>query len=422
MPKQENHPSDKDKLRSGKQQHTIETIGEHNSIKNKKMGEKSERQRGKYKIGIMAILLAGACILIYYFHVVLGIGTVFTHLFYIPIILAAIWWKRKGLVVAVILMALLVSSHIFLRPDIAAANDYLRAFMFIVIAFVVAKLSENITREEKELRVANQQLRATELQLRAASEQLQASGQQFKEANIQLKELDRLKSMFIASMSHELRTPLNSIIGFTGIMLLGMSGELTVEQRKQLMMVKSSAAHLLALINDVIDVSKIESGKVELAIEEFDLSAVAQEVKKSFEDAGDKQVLKIMLDAPKSLVIKSDKRRTKQIIMNLLSNAVKFTDKGKIDIKVEKKVEKAEVSVTDTGIGIRKEDISKLFKPFSRIYSECSPIQEGTGLGLYLSKKLADLLGAEIKAESEFGRGSEFTVSLPLRYYRLCES
>ncbi len=153
MSKQKNHSSDKDKLHAGKQQHTKETIGEHRSIRNKKMGEKSERQKVKYKIGIMAILLAGACILIYYYHVVHGICTVSTHFFYIPIILAAIWWKRKGLVVAVILSALLVSSYILFRPEIATANVYLRAFMFIVIAVVVVTLSERIVKDEEFLRV-----------------------------------------------------------------------------------------------------------------------------------------------------------------------------------------------------------------------------------------------------------------------------
>ena len=174
MSKQKNHSSDKDKLHAGKQQHTKETIGEHRSIRNKKMGEKSERQKVKYKIGMMAILLAGACILVCYYHVVLGIGTIFTHFFYIPIILAAIWWKRKGLVVAVILSALLVSSHILFRPDVAIANDYLRAFMFIVIAVVVAKLSERIAKEEELLRAEVTKRKQAEEELLASSERFRA--------------------------------------------------------------------------------------------------------------------------------------------------------------------------------------------------------------------------------------------------------
>lgn len=236
------------------------------------------------------------------------------------------------------------------------------------------------------------------------------------QANIRLKELDRLKSMFIASMSHELRTPLNSIIGFTGIILQGMTGEITEEQRKQLTIVKNSAHHLLALINDIIDMSKIEAGKVELAIEEFDLATLVQEVKDSFTATAADNGIKMSFKTPKTLTIESDERRTQQVIVNLVGNAVKFTDRGEIEIIVAKKDGLAEVSVQDTGIGIRKRDMDMLFKAFSQIHAEDRPKQEGTGLGLYLSKKIADLLGGEIKAESEFGKGSMFTFTLPLKY------
>jgi signal transduction histidine kinase len=234
-------------------------------------------------------------------------------------------------------------------------------------------------------------------------------------ANIRLQELDKLKSMFIASMSHELRTPLNSIIGFTGIILGGMSGDITDEQKKQLTMVKSSSAHLLELINDVIDVSKIEADKVELAIEEFDLSALVQDVHKSFEMSADEHGLKIMFEPSEGLIVSSDKRRTKQVVMNLVSNAIKFTDKGRIDIKLARTETRAEVSVADTGIGIKKEDIGRLFQAFSRIATE-NRLTEGSGLGLYLSKKIVGLLGGDIRAASEPGKGSVFTLVLPLKY------
>jgi len=230
------------------------------------------------------------------------------------------------------------------------------------------------------------------------------------------RELDRMKSMFIASMSHELRTPLNSILGFSGIMLQGMAGELNDEQRKQLEMVKSSAGHLLSLINDVIDVSKIEAEKIQLAIEEFDLSDAIQDIKNSFQIALEERGHKLTLDIPEKLLVRSDERRVKQIVMNLVSNAVKFMDKGKLTIRAAIKGGNVEVSVSDTGYGIRAEDMPKLFKQFSRIFTEGQPLQEGTGLGLYLSQKLAKILGGTIKAESVFGKGSIFTVTLPLEY------
>lgn len=238
---------------------------------------------------------------------------------------------------------------------------------------------------------------------------------ELKLANERLMELDRLKSMFIASMSHELRTPLNSIIGFTGIILNGLTGDLNDEQRKQLGMVKSSARHLLALINDVIDVSKIEAEKIQLSVEVLDLADAVKEMADSFAVAVSEKGLNLSVLRKGSVVIKSDERRVRQIAMNLLSNAVKFTDVGVITVSVEAIGDKAVITVSDTGTGVKSEDMGRLFKQFSRIVNEGQAIREGTGLGLYLSQKLAVLLGGEITAESEFGKGSTFRLILPLK-------
>lgn len=232
-------------------------------------------------------------------------------------------------------------------------------------------------------------------------------------ANLKLEELDRLKSMFIASMSHELRTPLNSIIGFTGIILMGMSGEISAIQKKQLGMIKSSANHLLALINDVIDVSKIEAGRVELAFEPFDLSALAIEVKESFAVAAAGKGLKLECITGGRLEVASDRRRVQQILINLVGNAIKFTEKGAVAVAVSETETGASISVRDTGVGIRGAETERLFNAFSRIQIQGHPVVEGTGLGLYLSRRIARLLGGEITVTSEFGRGSEFTLSLP---------
>jgi len=266
-------------------------------------------------------------------------------------------------------------------------------------------------RVEKELKKYREYL---EEMIKERTNRLEEKTKDLQQANIRLQELDRLKSMFIASMSHELRTPLNSIIGFTGIILQGMSGEINDEQRKQLTLAKNSANHLLALINDVIDISKIEAGKVEICIEEFDLSVLAQEIKDSFAVMAEEKGLELSLEAPSILLIEGDERRTKQVLVNFVSNAIKFTNRGEIEIKIVKKDEAVEMSVRDTGIGIRKEDMDKLFKAFSQIHTP-GRTKEGTGLGLYLSKKIAILLGGDITAESEFGKGSVFTFTLPLK-------
>jgi two-component system, cell cycle sensor histidine kinase and response regulator CckA len=233
------------------------------------------------------------------------------------------------------------------------------------------------------------------------------------EANAHLQELDRLKSLFIASMSHELRTPLNSIIGFTGIMAKGLAGEVNVEQKKQLGMVQDSARHLLALINDVIDISKIEADKIEASISEFYLADVITEVKNTYGPTAREQGLDLVIENLGPIMVTSDQRRIKQIIMNLVSNAIKFTDKGRIDVTVEQKGTFVYIAVRDTGIGIGKEDLDQLFLPFGRI-AVPGRITEGTGLGLYLSRKLARFLGGEIKVTSEPGQGSLFTFSFPI--------
>ncbi|MCX6006927.1 MAG: transporter substrate-binding domain-containing protein [Chloroflexi bacterium] len=237
------------------------------------------------------------------------------------------------------------------------------------------------------------------------------------QSNIRLQEMDRLKSVFLASMSHELRTPLNSIIGFTGVMLQGIAGEINDEQRKQLSIVKSSATHLLSLISDVLDISKIEAGKAELFPEEFKLNDVMQDVVQTFSHmAGDKG-LNLEMEVPENIVIYNDKRRVKQVLMNLISNAIKFTDNGSVKIAAGIPAEgNVEIRVSDTGTGIKEEDMGRLFEPFQQVDALLTKRHEGTGLGLYLTRKLVDLMSGNISAESTYGRGSEFKLTIPLRY------
>ncbi len=231
---------------------------------------------------------------------------------------------------------------------------------------------------------------------------------------IKLKEVDRLKSMFLASMSHELRTPLTSIIGFTRMILKGWVGEINEEQKKQLNIILNSAKLLHELINDAIDVSKIEADKLDIQKDRYNLVEELLKLKETFNIAVEKKGLEFLIDTPESLIIFNDKRRIKQILENLIGNAIKFTDEGKISIKIQKLNGKVEISVEDTGRGIKEKDQEKLFKPFSRII-EPGKFKEGTSLGLHLSKKLANQLGGDLFIESEFGKGSTFTLTLKLK-------
>ncbi len=250
-----------------------------------------------------------------------------------------------------------------------------------------------------------------------AEEDLEDYLQQLEQANTRLQEMDQLKSIFLASMSHELRTPLNAIIGFTGMILMGIAGEINEEQRKQLGMVKSSANHLLSLINDILDISKVEAGKVELSLEEFRLDDVVGEVVESLSHVAVEKGVELVTELPEGITVFGDRRRIKQVLMNLVSNAVKFTSEGSVRIAaVVLEDDRLEIRVADTGAGIRDEDMNRLFQPFQQVDPSLTKSLEGTGLGLYLSQKLASLLKADISAKSEYGKGSEFTFVVPLRH------
>jgi len=271
-----------------------------------------------------------------------------------------------------------------------------------------------VNRENKRL---YKQLQTTIEDLERANEENKRKAEDLAIARDRALKADKTKSEFLANMSHELRTPLNSIIGFTGMILMGIVGDISAEQKKQLLMVKHSAHHLLNLINDILDISKIESGKTAISPEEFYIDDVIQEVIDIATPMVNEKGIELLRETPKKILIISDRQRVKQILMNLVSNAVKFTDQGSVTIKSGiSKHGHLELSVIDTGTGIKMEDIGKLFGIFQQVDMTSTKEHEGTGLGLYLSKNLAAMLGGDITVKSEYGKGSRFIVNLPLKY------
>ena len=235
--------------------------------------------------------------------------------------------------------------------------------------------------------------------------------------NLELAEASRMKSAFIANMSHELRTPLNAIIGFTGALLMKLPGPLTTEQDKQLNTIKSSARHLLSLINDILDVAKIEAGKVTLAVEPVACQQLMRDVADTLRPLAQQKGLTLDVELmDESVVIETDRRALTQIMINLLNNAIKFTDKGTVGLSLRQRSEDGqritEFAVADSGAGIRVEDQAKLFQAFSQLDSTSTRHAEGAGLGLYLCQNLANLIGGSLFFSSDFGHGSTFTLAL----------
>jgi signal transduction histidine kinase/CheY-like chemotaxis protein len=231
-----------------------------------------------------------------------------------------------------------------------------------------------------------------------------------------LKEVDRLKSQFLANMSHELRTPLNSIIGFSRVILKGIDGPITEQQRQDLEAIFNSGQHLLGLINDILDLSKIEAGKMELSFEPTDLKEIIRGVMSTAIALVKDKPIELQQSVPADLpTIIADSRRIRQVLLNLVSNAAKFTDHGFIRLEARVDGDFVTISVSDTGIGIPPDKLPRIFEAFTQVDASPSRKYGGTGLGLTISKSFVELHGGRIWVESELGKGSTFTFTLPIQ-------
>lgn len=283
---------------------------------------------------------------------------------------------------------------------------------------LIVELGENVAhgisalRARKERDAAMAALMHSRLELEERVRQRTAELEEAKEA---AESADWLKSAFLATMSHELRTPLNSIIGFTGIVIQGLAGPLNDEQKKQLGMVQKSARHLLALINDVLDISKIEAGQLEIQCVPFSmLEAIGRAVSIVSPLAHKKGISLHTEMSPEIDRIVGDQRRTEQILLNLLGNAVKFTEQGEVNVRCVRNQGWVVIAIQDSGPGIPPEYQESIFEPFRQLDTGLARKHEGTGLGLSICKRLLDRLGGCISLESTPGQGSTFIVRVPL--------
>ncbi len=304
--------------------------------------------------------------------------------------------------VAVIVM----TGYASVETAVNAVNE--GAYAYFVKPVNVDEMKTAIVNALRQQRLARENKRLVD--------DLQQSNKLLFEANKQLREATEAKSAFLTHMSHELRTPLNAIIGFSDLLLDSVPGEINDEQRQCLNDILNSGRHLLVLINDVLDLSKVEAGRVEFKLESLNLADVVNDVVGTVKPMLNENKQTLTIDIGEDLPqVRADRRRLRQILLNLLSNAIKFTPSGgELCLEVGERDGWCQVSLVDNGIGIKKEDQERIFEVFTQVDTLPDRRKEGTGLGLALTKQLVEMGGGKIWVESEYGKGSCFTFAIPL--------
>ncbi len=335
-----------------------------------------------------------------------------------PILLTAFVYSPRASI-AVALVSVGVSAVMVALVPYIDRTPYFITLLFVVVIAVILLVfmhhQQAFDRERRrELADANADLRRSELRL---EQRVLERTRELDKARVEAEQASRLKTQFLANVSHELRTPLNAIINFNQFVSSGLHGKVNQQQRDSLTKSTNSARHLLALINDVLDMSKIEAGHVDLLIEDGvdlvpDLREVATTTRALLEDKPVTLELDISEDLPR---VDADRRRLRQVLLNLTSNAVKFTEAGTIKLSAWSGRERMTIAVSDTGSGIAAGKQSLIFEPFSQLQRARGSKPAGTGLGLAISKSLVEAHGGTLWIESEVGQGSTFFVSIPVQ-------
>jgi signal transduction histidine kinase len=271
-----------------------------------------------------------------------------------------------------------------------------------------AKLYEQLKQASDEL----------ERKIQAATADIAQQNELLRRQAIELEQASALKSQFLANMSHEFRTPLNAMLGYTSMLLQGVGGPIEPPVKRQLGRIESNGRHLLTIINEILDISRIEAGRMPLQVSKFRVPELVAEVKSELEPIIMRSKLSVTLDLQKDLpTLVTDRQKVKQIVLNLLSNALKFTHHGGVTIgaRADKRERTVQLSVTDTGIGIAPADQDKIFEDFRQLDNSPTRAYGGTGLGLSICRRLAQMLDGRISVQSQMGKGSTFLLTLPIK-------
>ncbi|MBE0517378.1 MAG: GHKL domain-containing protein [Methanophagales archaeon] len=358
-------------------------------------------QKEKYRFLIMAALLGSCCVLTYYFHMVIKVGTVFTHFFYIPIILASLWWRRKGLVVAIFLAFLLIFSHFLIKTDAEEYLCFFRAPMFIAVALVVTFLSEKIAKTEAELR---NHAKGLENAVERRTKELAKTIAELERSNAELEQ-------FAYVASHDLQEPLRMVASYTQLLARRYKGKLDADADEFIGYAVDGANHMQMLINDLLTYSRVSTrGKpFEPAECETILDQTLLDLRMAIEE-GDAVITHDPLP-----IVMADALQLTQLFQNLIGNAIKFhgEEPPSVHVSVEQKGNEWVFSVRDNGIGIDPKYADRIFKIFQRLHNRRE--YPGTGIGLAICKKIVERHGGHIWVESQPGKGAAFYFTIPVR-------
>lgn len=302
--------------------------------------------------------------------------------------------------------------------------DIIQQSQPIISASFITLLANRKTRKySQQLSTINQELEVQSEELKQQADELRQSGDNLHEQNMELEmqrrqveEANRLKSEFLSNMSHELRTPLNSINALSNVLIMQSSGKLNEDEANYLEIIERNGKRLLSLINDILDLSKVEAGKMDFQIKPFSLNSALRMMTESVESLALEKDIELNLNLSEEIEVNSDESRLTQVVTNVLGNAIKFTEKGSVDISTKRLNNSVQIVIKDTGIGIHEDVLPLIFQEFRQADGTTSRAYEGTGLGLAIANKMIEVLEGSIEVESELGIGSVFTVTLPLSH------
>jgi signal transduction histidine kinase len=274
---------------------------------------------------------------------------------------------------------------------------------------------EELQRQNRDLVDVLEELEEKRTELERVNTELAATNRELNEANAKLRELSEMKEEFLALTTHDLRSPLTVISGVISFFTSGRLGELTPEQQNMVAMMERNAQSLIELVNDLLDASKLESGTMRLELVSIDLRGLFSELRETMEPLAREKSLKMDEDLPADLPpVEADRAKLRRVLVNLVSNAIKFTSRGgRVTMRAAREDGHVRISVSDTGVGIAPEDVKRLFDKYEQARSRATRGEKGTGLGLYITKQLVELHGGEIKVDSEVGKGSTFSFTIP---------